>query len=125
LRTRASQLLPAANSWVIAVDGLVAAATKLKIQELQIAARPMGLHLMECAGNTRAARFGMISVGEWAGIPVAEILNIAKPTNAATQVLVSGFDPLRNKFGDLDSLVRAGFSGWINSWHQKLFWPPN
>jgi len=92
LRTRASQLLPDANSWVIAVDGLVAVPTKLKIQELQIAARPMGLHLMECAGNTRAARFGMISVGEWAGIPVEEILNIAKPTNAATQVLVSGFD---------------------------------
>jgi len=92
LRTRASQLLPGANSWVIAVDGLVAAATKLKIQELQIAARPIGLHLMECAGNTRAAHFGMISVGEWAGIPVAEILSAAKPANAATQVLVSGFD---------------------------------
>jgi len=33
---------------------------------------------MECAGNTRAARFGMISVGQWTGVPISEILAYAK-----------------------------------------------
>jgi len=74
VRTRASQILPRPESWAISVDGLVAAPQKLKIAELQAAAKPLGLHLMECAGNTRAAHFGMISVGEWIGVPISEIL---------------------------------------------------
>jgi hypothetical protein len=52
----------------------------------------LGLQLMECAGNTRAAHFGMISVGDWDGIPVSEILADAKPKSAAMGLFVSGFD---------------------------------
>lgn len=47
---------------------------------------------MECAGNVRQARFGLLSVGNWAGIPVAEILDHAKAKSTAARVLVSGFD---------------------------------
>jgi len=50
------------------------------------------LHLMECAGNTRAAHFGMISVGDWAGIPVAALLREWEKPPGATRVMVSGFD---------------------------------
>jgi len=64
----------------------------LKIADLQAAAKPLGLHLMECAGNTRAAHFGMISVGDWAGVAISEILSRAKAKSSATQVLISGFD---------------------------------
>jgi len=92
VRTRASQILPRPESWAISLDGLVAAPQKLKIAELQAAAKPLGLHLMECAGNTRAAQFGMISVGEWTGVPISEILSRARAKSSATQVLVSGFD---------------------------------
>ena len=92
IRTRASQILPKPESWTISLDGLVAAPQKLKIADLQPAAKPLGLHLMECAGNTRAAHFGMISVGEWKGVPISEILEAAKPKATATQVLVSGLD---------------------------------
>ncbi|HYR42728.1 MAG TPA: molybdopterin-dependent oxidoreductase [Terriglobia bacterium] len=92
IRTRASQVLPPADAWHITVDGLVTAKRTMKIREVQSAARPLGMHLMECAGNTRAAHFGMISVGDWAGMPVAEILAAARPADGATQVLVSGFD---------------------------------
>jgi len=92
LRTRASKILPEPASWTIKVDGLVGAARKLPISDLQASAKRLGLQLMECAGNTRAAHFGMISVGDWEGIPISEILADAKPTSAATQVLVSGFD---------------------------------
>jgi len=92
IRTRASQILPKPESWAISLDGLVAAPQKLKIGDLQAAAKPLGLHLMECAGNTRAAHFGMISVGDWAGVPISEILSRAKAKSSATQVLISGFD---------------------------------
>jgi DMSO/TMAO reductase YedYZ molybdopterin-dependent catalytic subunit len=92
IRTRASQVLPPTDGWLIAVDGLVAVKHTIKIRELESAARPLGLHLMECAGNTRAAHFGMISVGDWTGVPLAEILAAAKPAESAAQVFVSGFD---------------------------------
>jgi len=91
IRTRASQILPKPESWTISLNGLVAA-QKLKIADLQAAAKQLGLHLIECAGNTRAACFGMISVGEWTGVPISEILAYAKAKSSATQVLISGFD---------------------------------
>lgn len=92
LRTRASRLLPKAQAWTVAVDGLVESPRNWKISELQALAKPLGLHLMECAGNTRAAHFGMMSLGDWAGIDISEILNDAKVKSAASQILVSGFD---------------------------------
>jgi DMSO/TMAO reductase YedYZ molybdopterin-dependent catalytic subunit len=92
VRTRASKILPEPANWTIRVDGLVAAPRKLLISDVQASVKRLGLQLMECAGNTRAAHFGMISVGDWEGIRFSEILADAKPKSAATQVLVSGFD---------------------------------
>ena len=92
LRTRASKILPDAAKWTVAVDGLTAAKRTIGIAELRGMEKPQGLHLMECAGNTRAAHFGMISVGEWAGVALRELLGELKPQAGATRVLVSGFD---------------------------------
>ena len=47
---------------------------------------------MECAGNVRLARFGLLSVGEWAGVPVSEILDRSRAKSATAHVLISGFD---------------------------------
>lgn len=55
-------------------------------------AQPMGLHLMECAGNSRSAHFGMLSVADWDGIPLQGLLENAKPKVQGTRVLISGFD---------------------------------
>jgi hypothetical protein len=52
----------------------------------------MGLHPLECAGNSRSAHFGMLSLADWDGVPVEDALRSAKPTSAATSVLISGFD---------------------------------
>ncbi len=92
IRTRASELLPEAKSWQIVVDGLTRQASRLPIAELKLAAKPMGLHLMECAGNVRMASFGMISVGNWAGVRMSEILDNARGKPERTRVLISGFD---------------------------------
>lgn len=92
LRTRASKMLPEASSWTVAVDGLTAGKKALTIGELRAMEQPMGLQLMECAGNTRAAHFGMISVGDWSGVPLGELFRKLRPLPEATRVLVSGFD---------------------------------
>jgi hypothetical protein len=52
----------------------------------------MGLHVMECAGNVRLTRFGLISAGDWAGVRLTDILKGMKPNSAGTRVLISGFD---------------------------------
>src|SRR5262245_57745948 len=92
VRTRASRILPAAEDWKIAIDEMTAEKRIVKVGELQSREKALGLHLMECAGNTRAAHFGMMSVGDWAGVPVAELLNEWNEQPSATQVMVSGFD---------------------------------
>ncbi|HET8966180.1 MAG TPA: molybdopterin-dependent oxidoreductase [Candidatus Acidoferrum sp.] len=108
LRTRASRLLPEGGSWTIVVDGLAAAKRSIKIADLRAREKLLGLHLMECAGNTRAAHFGMISVGDWAGVAVADLLEEWKPLRSATQVLVSGFD----KYAE-SSVTSVPGASWI------------
>lgn len=92
IRTRASELLPDLASWQVKLGGLIERPMNLGIESLRKAAKPMGTHLMECAGNVRLARFGLLSVGEWAGVPVSEVLDRAKPKSARARVLISGFD---------------------------------
>jgi DMSO/TMAO reductase YedYZ molybdopterin-dependent catalytic subunit len=92
VRTRVSQLLPDTKDWKVRMEGLVAQPHALALGDLQKAAKPMGAHLMECSGNREFARFGMLSVAEWAGVPMTEILSSVKPKPSATRVLVDGFD---------------------------------
>jgi DMSO/TMAO reductase YedYZ molybdopterin-dependent catalytic subunit len=86
VRTRASHLLDTSQPWTIQV-----ATAAIVIDELKAQARPQGLHLMECAGNTRAARFGMISVASWDGVPLSRLLDRMRFDKGA-RILVSGFD---------------------------------
>jgi DMSO/TMAO reductase YedYZ molybdopterin-dependent catalytic subunit len=92
VRTRASRILPDAVGWTITLDGLTVGKRAVKVGDLLAREKRLGLRLMECAGNTRAAHFGMISVGEWAGVSIAELLQEFKPLPSATRLLVSGFD---------------------------------
>ena len=92
VRTRVSKLLPDIRSWQISVNGLVERPVSLAIESLKKLAKPEGLHLMECAGNTRLARFGMISVANWLGVPISEILDSAKVKAQARRVRIAGYD---------------------------------
>src|SRR5712692_267970 len=73
IRTRVSEVLPDPISWQVRVDGLVDRPLNLGIESLKKAAKPLGMHVMECAGNVRLARFALISAGNWAGVPISEI----------------------------------------------------
>lgn len=97
LRTRRSKLLPETKSWTVKIDGLVENPSSLKIEDLKAAAKPAGVHLMECSGNVRYMHFGMLSVAKWSGVPVAEILQRVKSKAQAHRVLISGFDQYEAK----------------------------
>ena len=91
VRTTASELLDTSKPWTINVSGLVQETVHLSLEELYKSARPMGMHLMECSGNTRATRFGLLSVGDWSGVPIFDLLATrVKPRTE--RVMVSGFD---------------------------------
>jgi DMSO/TMAO reductase YedYZ molybdopterin-dependent catalytic subunit len=92
VRTRASDLFRNQKDWGIKVYGLVEKPITLGMDDLRKGVRPVGLHLMECAGNTRATRFGLLSVADWSGVPVSAILEPCKPRRKATRVVISGFD---------------------------------
>ena len=60
-------------TWSIALEGGRGPA-RVSIDELRAASRPMGAHLIECAGNNNPDNFGLMSVAEWDGVPLAEVV---------------------------------------------------
>jgi DMSO/TMAO reductase YedYZ molybdopterin-dependent catalytic subunit len=110
IRTRASNLLADAGSWKVAVDGLVARPSNYPIADLRKAAKSMGTHVMECAGNVRLTRLSLISAGDWTGVPLAGILDDARQDSQATRVLITGFDQYTR-----DSVTSVAGASWIFS----------
>ena len=92
LRTRASALLKDTDLQSIEMRGLAGAPVHISPEELRAKARPMGRHLMECAGNTREGRFGLISVADWTGVSLADVVQSLTAIPKDTRILVSGFD---------------------------------
>ena len=92
IRTRASSLLKGEDGWTVKVADGVAKRVDLSMLQLRGMTKPMGQHLMECAGNARSVHFGMMSVAEWSGVPLVEVLARVKPGTPPERVLISGFD---------------------------------
>lgn len=78
--------------WTLDASGRVAQPATLKLDDLARLSRNMGPHLFECSGNGNPSNFGLMSVAEWEGIPLSEVVARLKPATDATGVLVSGFD---------------------------------
>jgi DMSO/TMAO reductase YedYZ molybdopterin-dependent catalytic subunit len=110
VRTRVSRLLPDAKSWRVRVAGLAEKPRSRTIEELQSAAKPLGLHLMECAGNVPMANFGLISVASWGGVPLTDILENSGAKSQASRVLVTGFDQYATK-----SMTSVPGASWVLS----------
>jgi DMSO/TMAO reductase YedYZ molybdopterin-dependent catalytic subunit len=92
LRTRASELLDDRKPWTIKVTGSLKQPMEISMPALRKLSGPAGLHLMECSGNAVFGHFGMLSVADWTGTPVSEILASAKIEKPSSRVLISGFD---------------------------------
>jgi len=82
----------ARGPWLLDAGGLAAQPATLKLDDLAKQSRKMGPHLFECSGNGNPSNFGLMSVAEWEGIPLSEVVSRLKPSREATGVLVSGFD---------------------------------
>jgi DMSO/TMAO reductase YedYZ molybdopterin-dependent catalytic subunit len=78
--------------WTLDASGLLAQPASLKLDELTPLSKQMGPHLFECSGNGNPSNFGLMSVAEWEGIPLAEVVARLKPSKEATGVLISGYD---------------------------------
>ncbi len=78
--------------WTLDASGLLAQPTALKLDDLTKLSKKMGPHLFECSGNGNPSNFGLMSVAEWEGIPLTEVVSRLKPSKEATGVLISGFD---------------------------------
>jgi len=79
------------DRWTIDVEGLAKPATITR-GDLLKAARPMGAHLIECAGNTDPQNFGLMSVAEWDGVPLGEVIGRLRTSPGAFAVKVTGLD---------------------------------
>jgi DMSO/TMAO reductase YedYZ molybdopterin-dependent catalytic subunit len=91
IRTRASNLLDTSKAWRVQL-GPEFGSTPLTLSEITRRSVPVGVHLMECAGNSRGGHFGMLSVAEWAGMPISDLLNRLPLGDQASAILISGFD---------------------------------
>ena len=78
--------------WRVKTTGLVRAEGSLTIEELQKSAKSMGPHLCECSGNNNPANFGLMSVAEWDGVPLVDVLSRLEVAQHAAAVLVGGVD---------------------------------
>jgi DMSO/TMAO reductase YedYZ molybdopterin-dependent catalytic subunit len=78
--------------WQISGTGLIARPRSVTVDELMSDRRPMGPHLFECSGNANPADFGLMSVADWDGVSLVDIVSRLKPAPGATAVLVKGVD---------------------------------
>ena len=98
------------GTWSLALEGGRAPA-RVSIDELRAASRPMGSHLIECAGNNNPDNFGLLSVAEWSGVPLEEVAQRWGGPGTSYGVLVSGVD-------DESQQARTSQAGasWVLSW---------
>jgi hypothetical protein len=112
VRTRASELLEGPK-WVVRLNGLLTKPVELSLAELNKSAKPMGVHLLECAGNARSVHFGLMSAADWAGVPLSDLLESAKAKPQSTRILVSGFDTYPTK-----SVSSQPGAIWVFTWDE-------
>ncbi len=108
IRTGIPDRLDRSRPWQIRIGGLVDRPAVLTMADLEARTAPMGPHLMECAGNNRAFRFGLMSAAEWSGVNVSELLAEHPRAPEATSVLIEGFDDYSSS-----STTSTQGSAWI------------
>jgi DMSO/TMAO reductase YedYZ molybdopterin-dependent catalytic subunit len=116
IRTLASKLLDLSKPWSIQLPASeISGAPSLTIAELIRMSEPQGLHLMECAGNARDGHFGLLSVADWTGVPVAKLANRIQPKEKNSRVLISGFDTYAGR-----SVTSAPGCSWVFTWDELI-----
>ncbi len=92
VRTSWTERAPKPGSF--AIGGLVVKPEAIPAASLPPLAREMGAHLMECAGNSDPANFGLMSTARWDGIPIGTFLDRVRPQSGPWRVRVTGADDM-------------------------------
>lgn len=80
------------QDWSIGIGTSDRQTATIPVRDLVKAAKPMGAHLIECAGNSDPQNFGLMSVAEWQGVPIEAPLDKIAGRDKTAGVLVSGWD---------------------------------
>ena len=80
------------QGWHVTLRGPNRALSYIPIANLLKAAKPMGTHLIECAGNSDPQNFGLMSVAEWDGLPLGDVHKSMGAKPGADAVMVRGWD---------------------------------
>jgi DMSO/TMAO reductase YedYZ molybdopterin-dependent catalytic subunit len=106
------QLSGRAATWSIALEGGRRPA-RVSIDELRAASRPMGSHLIECAGNNNPDNFGLLSVADWDGVPLDEVVDRLGGRARSYGVQITGID-------DETQQARTSVPGaaWVLPWSE-------
>jgi DMSO/TMAO reductase YedYZ molybdopterin-dependent catalytic subunit len=133
IRTRAPEKLPSLEEWTVSFSiGQDASGhfrdfggldTAVPVSDLQQRAEPMGRHLLECSGNSARVGFGLLSVAEWHGVPLATLFEeTLSNLHSSTLIRVRGRDDHQHDGKVLAAGERHGSSvagaSWIFSLHQ-------
>lgn len=108
IRTRYPGRLDRDAPWRIELNGFSGRRKSLSLSDLEPVTQPMGVHLLECSGNSSWRRFGLLSAAEWSGAPLTRVLEQAGLPPRAKRVLISGFDKHARK-----SRNSAAGASWI------------
>jgi len=92
IRTEYPDLLRPPAEWTIKIGGEVKQPQALPLKKLDALVEPRGPVLLECSGNHRELKFGLLSVANWEGVPIHKVFDLAGPTPQARAVLINGFD---------------------------------
>lgn len=92
IRTEYPDELQPPPEWTIKIHGEVKQTKDVPLKQLLPAVESKGPVLVECSGNVRELRFGLLSMADWAGIPMKKIIEQAGPNSKAKAILVNGFD---------------------------------
>ncbi len=92
VRTAHPPDLPAAEGWRVAFGAPGATDRLLDVGALAVDARDVGVRLMECAGNSDPANFGLLSAAQWSGTPMAAILDRLPPAPGGARIRITGVD---------------------------------
>jgi len=105
IRTGASKVLPPAENWTVRIQSGKQTEV-LTARQLESKSLPLGACLMECAGNTRATGFGLMSAANWNGVPMSRVLDSVK--QLPKEILISGFDQYASP-----SLSSVAGASWV------------
>ena len=113
IRTSCPDLIDYETPWTINVKVSKDAGRVVPIKKIEAIAKDMGVHLMECAGNTRRGNFALMSACKWTGVPVMQFLKSIRLKPESNRICISGFDKHSQPSPGIELVKSYPGASWI------------